>query len=258
MEFINSDKTLWEKHSSGTDKCNWFKYDDAGNPLTYFYGQQWASKIDDVFFLDRAKTFDDGSVLLRFEPKKGKRKNNVWRGHFETDTVMGANLIRNTTLPRNYPRTTITGLDLLLNANSPWSSLDCLELQGLPGLYAVDVNNQILGKSGYTVVNERPSPSAKANYDSILLLLAWKHGSNSIPSMYSGGDAEWQQEEALAVWLKGTQVPVVKGGHHGSRAGTSTNFMPSVKPDYFLISAGRQHGHPGKIITIFCLFILEF
>ena len=262
VDFMNSRSTKWDKDASGTDKCSWFKYDAAGNPLTYLYGQEWDNKINDDFALDKTKTFDDDhrTVSVNFKPKKGTPKTNVWRGRLTTETVMGTNLIRNKRLPLEHPRDDISSLDLLLDANPPapaCSDASCSNLQGIPGLYAVGVNNQILGKSGYTVVNEPYNARSLANYKSILLLLVWKTDTEPIASLYTGGDAEWYQEEALGRWLNGTQVSVVKAGHHGSRAGTSTVFMRSAKPDFFLISAGRQYGHPGKFILVTRVFALD-
>lgn len=256
MEFLRSARTNW---GTDTDKCNWFRYDGDGNPKTYFYGQSWdLNKLKDAFTLDTSKTFDDDdTVSVSFKLKNRTQINNVWRGRFTTETVLGTNLIKHTRLKSANPPDAIKGLESLLSTNPPWSPTDGAELQGLPGLYAVGVNNQILGRKGYTVVNEPFNSRAQANYDSILLLLAWENDPESIASLYSGGDAEWQQEEALAYWLDGTQVSVVKAGHHGSRAGTSTKFMFSARPDYFLISAGRQYGHPGRAIPVFCLFALE-
>ena len=63
------------------------------------------------------------------------------------------------------------------------------------------------------------------------------------------GDAEQEEERALVVrYGEFLRSDVVKVGHHGSRAGTSGEFIAMVKPDYAMISVGRYNrfGHPAR------------
>lgn len=64
-------------------------------------------------------------------------------------------------------------------------------------------------------------------------------------SMLLTGDAETPAEEKILGKLK--PVNILKAGHHGSRAGSSKNFLAKINPEYVIISAGakgNRYGHP--------------
>ncbi len=93
------------------------------------------------------------------------------------------------------------------------------------------------------------SPSRK-NQDSICLRIAWKIG-NSINYVYLMGDAEKPVEEHIInrVFDNKTQntdggVCVIKLGHHGSKAGTSKEWVKHTAPDLITVSAGSKWEHP--------------
>lgn len=57
------------------------------------------------------------------------------------------------------------------------------------------------------------------------------------------GDAETEEEQSLSGELAST---VLKVGHHGSKTSTSASFLQQVKPQYAVISCGKDnnYGHP--------------
>lgn len=61
------------------------------------------------------------------------------------------------------------------------------------------------------------------------------------------GDAEYEEEEELInLYGEFLKSNLLKVGHHGSKKGSSSNFLRKVNPDYALISAGylNQFKHP--------------
>jgi len=61
------------------------------------------------------------------------------------------------------------------------------------------------------------------------------------------GDAPLSIENHLAnTWGSSLQSEVLKLGHHGSRTSTSELFLDTVKPDFGVVSAGKNntYGHP--------------
>lgn len=114
-----------------------------------------------------------------------------------------------------------------------------------PGLYIVGANGEI-ADSSLTIVDK--GNATATNLSSLLLLLVWKTSTDSAKiSLYTGGDAEYQMETLLVTWLDGEEVTVIKGGHHGSRAGTSTSLIQATHPAHYIVSPARQYGHPGRI-----------
>lgn len=60
------------------------------------------------------------------------------------------------------------------------------------------------------------------------------------------GDAETENEETI----KWPQTDILKVGHHGSTTSTSQNFLNQIKPQYAIISVGKDndYGHPNEKI----------
>ena len=102
-------------------------------------------------------------------------------------------------------------------------------------------------KSPHMVINEGGANGKEdTNQDSLVLLLIWKTQDGSGPriAFYTGGDAEWEVEEKVAQWVTPLTIDVLKTSHHGSRKGTSRNFIKATQPKDILLSAGSQHNHP--------------
>ncbi|MCQ2751801.1 MAG: MBL fold metallo-hydrolase [Coriobacteriales bacterium] len=61
------------------------------------------------------------------------------------------------------------------------------------------------------------------------------------------GDAESEEEEELISSTFDLDVDVLKVSHHGSDKCTSSTFLSYVKPEYAVISVGKNsYGHPGS------------
>ena len=113
----------------------------------------------------------------------------------------------------------------------------------------VDQSDDQSESSFVGIINESLKTAGDNNANSILLLLVWPDPTDTTKyecTLYSGGDAEWLTERYLNYWLEksGKTVKCMKIGHHGSKAGTSTKTLSTMRPEHILVSAGYQHGHP--------------
>jgi competence protein ComEC len=107
----------------------------------------------------------------------------------------------------------------------------------------------MLGDSVYRcyVLSPPPLPAeANGNANRRSIVLKVLYGGIAMLLM---GDAETEEEAALldryGAFL---ESDVLKVGHHGSRAGSSSRFLATVRPTYALISVGRfnRFGHPAR------------
>ena len=239
-------KNLWDG-----GKFIYFKYDTKNTALTRLYVQSWATADQGSQGPMTAQSYPEGRpapflVDIRVGKAVYKGALNVFA---TTDSLLGVNLFngQGLTKPVTYP--TIKSLDLLVSKNDP-------SLLGMgakaAGLYIVGVNAIALGeKTSLGVVDKGENPGT--NMWSIVLLLVWPDGTNKPRvSLYSGGDTEYTMELKVANFLTDTTsnstipVKVVKAGHHGSLIGTAVDFITKVRPDHYLVSAGTEHGHPGR------------
>ncbi|KAI9749957.1 MAG: hypothetical protein M4579_006668, partial [Chaenotheca gracillima] len=244
--FLSDPRIGWD---AKTQQCNAFKYDNSTprKPLTRFYAQEWAVNNDSNLRMNKKNP-----TMLDLQVKIPAGTDWVWYDNallFTAGTpLLGVNLFSGFT-PTSAASNSET-LDTLISTNDPWRDTAIKgDRINAPGLYAVGVDRQLWGGP----ISVVPGPATSSNAGSILLLLVWKPIASTDPirvSFYSGGDAEWEQEDALAAWLvnPATKTPytikAVKAGHHGSRSGTSINFIQKVKPDHYLVSSGTKHGHP--------------
>ena len=60
------------------------------------------------------------------------------------------------------------------------------------------------------------------------------------------GDAGVEVEEDLIKKYNLQDIDVLKVGHHGSKTSSSKNFIDEIKPEYSIISVGKnnRYGHP--------------
>ncbi|HKL16881.1 MAG TPA: MBL fold metallo-hydrolase [Patescibacteria group bacterium] len=59
------------------------------------------------------------------------------------------------------------------------------------------------------------------------------------------GDANKKVEEFIIKNNKALRADVLKAGHHGSKFSSSLSFLKRLKPEFFIISAGKNNfGHP--------------
>jgi len=89
------------------------------------------------------------------------------------------------------------------------------------------------------------------NDSSILAVIAWPLMVSGKPrlSLYTGGDAEEDREVEVLKWVGNgavqSTIDVIKLGHHGSHNATP-ELMGHCRTQYFVVSAGEDHGHPSK------------
>ncbi len=98
-----------------------------------------------------------------------------------------------------------------------------------------------LGKASFTVVAPGSEKYDSANDYSIAVRL--EHGKNHFMFV---GDAEEESEQEMLESGQKLSADVYKVSHHGSRTGTSEEFLKAVDPAYAVISCGEDnsYGHP--------------
>jgi competence protein ComEC len=99
-----------------------------------------------------------------------------------------------------------------------------------------------LGPAVQTRIINPPEPLLdKDNDNSVVLPIAFGQ-----VSILLTGDAEHAAEQAMLQSGQPVRAQILKVSHHGSRAGSSAEFLQAVQPRIALISAGRDNrfGHP--------------
>lgn len=98
-----------------------------------------------------------------------------------------------------------------------------------------------LGDASFTVVAPGGKTYDSANDYSIAVRL--EHGKNHFLFV---GDAEEESEQEMLKSKQKLSSDVYKVSHHGSRTGTSEEFLKAVSPQYAVISCGEDnsYGHP--------------
>ena len=62
------------------------------------------------------------------------------------------------------------------------------------------------------------------------------------------GDAGVEKEKDILDKYNISDIDVLKVGHHGSKTSSSKEFISAIKPEYGVISVGKnnRYGHPNK------------
>lgn len=81
------------------------------------------------------------------------------------------------------------------------------------------------------------------NLNDYSVIVRLVHGANSF--LFTGDCENTEEKDLLSRDLK-LDAKVLKAGHHGSYTSSSAEFLDAVKPDYAVISCGRNndYGHP--------------
>jgi competence protein ComEC len=79
------------------------------------------------------------------------------------------------------------------------------------------------------------------NEDSLVLLLELE----SVSFLFTGDIQSWTEAELLKLGCL-TDIDVLKVAHHGSKFGSSTDFLDATKPELAIYSASvkNPYGHP--------------
>lgn len=98
-----------------------------------------------------------------------------------------------------------------------------------------------LGSASFTILAPEKREFDSANDYSIVIRLE-----NGDTSFLFAGDAEEDSEEEMLSGAEVLQSDVYKVSHHGSRNGTSKEFLEAVDPEYAVISCeeDNSYGHP--------------
>ncbi|KAI1204034.1 hypothetical protein F5X97DRAFT_282882 [Nemania serpens] len=121
-----------------------------------------------------------------------------------------------------------------------------------PLFLCVGIDFQLLNGKQYPKMS-----STTTNASSMMcVLLKWNKTSKSIDlQLYTGGDAEDNQEIFLQEWLVESgvkKINVFKCGHHGSGNATHSAFF-DLDPEYFIMSVGEDYGHPSLSLLFFMI-----
>lgn len=116
-----------------------------------------------------------------------------------------------------------------------------------PNLLFADSNQDIYFNDGLLldVIYPHAPSLAKTvenvNNDSIVIRLVY--GQNSI--LFTG-DAEIEEEREILQTASDVETQILKAGHHGSKTSSTSAYLPAVRPEYAIISAGEnnQYHHP--------------
>lgn len=104
------------------------------------------------------------------------------------------------------------------------------------------------GKAEFTILwPENPSVVSEDDINEVSIVIRLVYGEKSFMLT---GDAESNNEKAIVNNNKNTslQCDVLKAGHHGSNTASCEEFLNAVKPEYVIISCGKdnKYGHPHK------------
>jgi beta-lactamase superfamily II metal-dependent hydrolase len=66
-------------------------------------------------------------------------------------------------------------------------------------------------------------------------------------SHYLAGDALWKEEAEIAAWIN-QPVLFIKLSHHGGAYSSPAAVFNTYQPTKIIVSAGRAHRHPGKLL----------
>ncbi|TCN18422.1 ComEC/Rec2 family competence protein [Mesobacillus foraminis] len=88
---------------------------------------------------------------------------------------------------------------------------------------------------------------AKSDLNNWSAVLRLQYGKKSF--LFTG-DAELQSEKDMIKSKQKLQANVLKVGHHGAKTSTSAEFLKAVKPQYAVLSVGKNnYGHPTSTVV---------
>ena len=181
---------------------------------------------------------EDGKNVVEFIKSKGITKLNYVIGtHPHEDHIGGLDdVINNIEIDKiylpNVQTTTKTYEDVLTaikNKNKTISSFSKGD--------KFNIGNAKAEVMTHSIINEN-----NLNLSSNIIRMQYEN-----TSFLFTGDAEKENENMRSNW---PQTDILKVGHHGSSTSTSQKFLNQIKPNYAIISVGKNndYGHPNATI----------
>ena len=123
--------------------------------------------------------------------------------------------------------------------------MNAVESSGIQEIF-VDPGMKIkLGNTSIHVLGpEERGTENNTNDESIVLLVSY----GQMDFLLTGDMEEKESREILERWGKNVDCEVLKVAHHGSKTGTSKEFLEAATPDIAVISCGENnpYGHPDE------------
>jgi hypothetical protein len=265
------------------------RYDDLGNPQTFFYaptwkknkyhivqggsGTIWPVRYDKFFQTgydnDGTTTLPDNATMSispgsKVLPETG-RNVKIWATdqlimRIGVDHLLGRDFFSRTDPTVNIStRMFSTGIASLL-VNVPATAPDLRQDETLvgpvPAFYCVAVNSRILGGEHFVQFTNK-------NMSSICNLVIWSASDdNHYVSHYLAGDAHGPLEVRIANWMGYEEndthgVRILKLSHHGAATSNPVSLWKKLKPYNTVCSAGdaQGYGHPRKSTAVPPMFL---
>lgn len=120
-----------------------------------------------------------------------------------------------------------------------------LQAQGKEVTIPSSGDSVMLGSAKITFLGPIDMSIAEQNHNNASIILRIEYGSTSF--LFTG-DAEIEEEQSLIGAGLSLQSTLLKVSHHGSYTSSSEEFLTKVKPEYAIISVGKdnEYGHPHK------------
>jgi hypothetical protein len=267
------------------------RYDDQGNPQTFFYaptwkknkyhivqggtGTIWPVRYDKFFQTgydnDGTTTLPDNATMKispgsKVLPETG-RNVKIWATDQLIMRIGVDHLLGRDFFCRKDPTVNIStrmfsaGIESLL-VNVPATAPDLRQDETLvgpvPAFYCVAVNSRILGSEHFVQFTNK-------NMSSICNLVIWSapdHNQYTFVSHYLAGDAHGPLEARIVDWMGYKEndtngVRIVKLSHHGAASSNPVSLWKKLKPYNTVCSAGDTltYGHPRKSTAAPSMFL---
>ena len=110
-----------------------------------------------------------------------------------------------------------------------------------------------IGANGYCFNKDMPVDNditTEKNRTSAFFVIAWP-GSKNV-CYYAAGDGNEKIEESFRAegFFKADATLVMKGTHHGAFNAFDPQFFEQMKPQNYVVSAGKEYGHPSEFLQI--------
>jgi competence protein ComEC len=122
-----------------------------------------------------------------------------------------------------------------------------IEMENLQGKFVLQAGNEIILDKEKNIILKVLWPvsdfiSKDRNEHSIVLMLIY----NEIKILLTGDATLEVEKHLIDKFGNDLHAIILKAGHHGSKTSTGENFLEKVKPNYVIISAGKDNkfGHP--------------